>query len=151
MYCSKCGNNVTNKLNYCNNCGAKMANDESVERKPSPLGVLISSLPFIVLGGLGILIGLLAMLLNKGVTHETVAIIAVFYLAALTSICFGLIRVLSKLISINYDKQTDRVENYQTPQLSMPTNPQLNEYHQPIGSVTEHTTKSIDEFFVKRN
>jgi hypothetical protein len=156
MYCTKCGSQVNTSLNYCNICGAKMAKETVKEGKFSPLNGLITTLSFVALGGLGILVGFIAMLLKKGMTHEAIAIIALFYLATLFGICFSIIRLMSKLIDANSAKnintaETSRTEVSQTPLLSMPTNPQLNEYKQPIGSVTDHTTRTFDEAFVKRN
>lgn len=151
MYCAGCGSVLNNKLNYCNICGARVIKETDEEGKFSPLNSLITTLAFVALGGLGILVGLIAMLLNKGMNHETVAILAVGYLIVLFGICFSLIRLMSKMIEVNSHKKIDKVETYQTPQLSMPTNPQLNEYQQPIGSVTDQTTRTFDESFVKRN
>lgn len=153
MYCAGCGNNISSKLNYCNVCGERVVKNEDEEGKVSPLNGLITTLSFVALGGLGILVGFVAMLLGKGVTHEAVAILAIVYLITLFGICFSIIRLMSKLIDANSNAKT-RIENYQTPQtpqLSMPTNPQLNEYHQPLGSVTDHTTRTFEETFVKRN
>lgn len=154
MYCNGCGNNISNKLNYCNVCGEKVVKNEDGERNVSPLNSLITILGFVALGGLGILVGFVAMMLGKGVTHEAVAILAIGYLIALSVICFSITRLISKLIDAKSVAKTNTTENYQTPQppvVSMPTNPQLNEYKQPIGSVTDHTTKTFDEVFVKRN
>ena len=125
----------------------KDTEDETV----SPFKALITTLAFVALGGLGILVGLIALLLNKGVAHEAVTIISMLYLGTLFGICFSLIRLMSKLIDTKLDKKTESLATYQTPQLSIPTNPQLNEYHQPLESVTEHTTRTFDEAFVKRN
>lgn len=154
MFCTGCGNNISNKLNYCNGCGEKVVKNEDEEGNLSPLNSLITMLAFIALGGLGILVGFVAMMLGKGVIHEAVAILAVAYLVSLSIICFSITRLISKLIDVKANTKTNKAENLQTPQsqpLSMPTNPQLNEYKQPVGSVTDHTTKTFDEVFVKRN
>jgi hypothetical protein len=151
MFCSKCGNQVNVNLNYCNICGAKMAKENEESGRVSPLNALITTISFVALGGLGILVGFIAMLLNKGMTHEAIAIISGCYLATLFGICLSLTRLMSKLIDAGSGKKPESGEIYQTPVLSMPTNPQLNEYKQPVGSVTDHTTKTFDEAFVKRN
>lgn len=149
MFCSKCGNQVSDTLKYCNVCGAKLVKNKEEENQ-SPLGVLIASLPFIVLGGLGILVGLLAMLLSKGVNYETVGIIAVFYLAALTAICFNLFRVMSRLIDVKTKAESSN-EVYQPVQLPAVNTAQLEESKQQPFSVTDNTTRTFDKAYVKRN
>jgi hypothetical protein len=151
MFCSKCGNQVNVNLNYCNICGAKTGKEAQGESRVSPLNALITTIAFVALGGLGILVGLVSILLDRGLTHEAIAIISGCYLATLLGICLSLTRLMSKLIDADSGKKPEPVETYQTPVLSMPTNPQLNEYKQPVGSVTDHTTKTFDEVFVKRN
>jgi hypothetical protein len=150
MFCSKCGFQANQSLNYCNNCGARMLK-ETEEGKILPLNALITALALVALGGLGMLVGLISMLLFNGMTHEAIAIISICYLATLFAICFSMTRLISKLIESPTVKKTEKSESSQTPQLSMPTNPQLKEYQQPIGSVTDQTTRTFDEAFVKRN
>lgn len=157
MFCSKCGNQVNAKLKYCNFCGVKLAKNDWDEDfggtgNISPLNGLITALPFIVLGGLGILIGLLAMLLKQGVNHETVGIIAVFYLASLTAICFSLIRAMSKLIEMKAKEKAESHSQVIPPvQLPAVNTAQLEEMRQQPFSVTDNTTRTFDEAFVKRN
>ena len=151
MFCSECGNQV-NQLRYCNNCGARARKDEdSGQNLQSPLNVLFIALPIVVLGGLGILIGLLAMLLDRGVRPEPVTMIAISYLATLTLICFSLIRMMSKLINVKPKEKTESQNQvYQPAQLSAPNTAQLEEARQPF-SVVDNTTRTFDEAFVKRN
>lgn len=153
MFCSECGNQLNDKLRYCNNCGARTQKDEdSGQNIHSPLNILFIALPIIVLGGLGILIGLLAMLLDRGVRPEPVSIIAVFYLATLTAICFSLIRMMSKLISVKpKEKAESQNQVYQPVQLPALNTAQLEEPKQQPFSVVDNTTRTFDEAFVKRN
>jgi len=152
MYCAKCGTVVTEKLNYCNSCGEKLTKDKGGDSHESVLSTLLKSIGFISVAGLGLFVGLVAVLLNKGMTHEAVAIISGCYLATLFGICFSLTRLMSKLIDIKPSEKAESLsQSFQTPQLVMPTNPQLGEYQQPIGSVTDHTTRTFDEVLIKRS
>ena len=129
-----------------------MAKDEETGNNLSPLNVLITALPFIVLGGLGILVGLLAMLLKQGVNHETVAIIAVGYLIALTAICFSLIRAMSKLIELKTnEKAKSQTQVFPPVQLPAVNTAQLEEPKQQPFSVVDNTTRTFDKAYVKRN
>lgn len=154
MFCSECGNQTNGKLRYCNSCGAKMAKnvDDDETGKVSPLNSLITTIAFVALGGLGILIGLLAMLLNKGVNHEPIAIIAGMYLIALTAICFSLIRVMSKLIDANAkEKAGSHNQVFQPVQLPAPNTAQLEEPKQQPFSVIENTTRTFEKIPIKEN
>ena len=150
MFCSKCGNQVNAKLKYCNVCGAKTAKDEEAEGgKISPLNALITTLSFVALFGLGILVGLVGVLLKNSVPNDVLIIIAVSYLITLFGICFSLTRLMSKLIDAKTKAESS---NQAIPlvQLPAPNTAQLEEMKQPF-SVVENTTRTFDEEFVKRN
>ena len=152
MYCPKCGSQINLKLNYCNNCGAKTGSGNDAVGKVSPLTHLITALTFITLGGLGILVGLIAMLSKNGVNHETIAILATIYLVTLFSISFSLTRLTAKLIDAKIkEKAESPAQVFQPVQLPAPTTAQLEESHRPPLSVTEHTTRSFNQAYVKRN
>ena len=144
MYCSNCGSLVNENLNYCKSCGGKVVKDNDGEQTKPMLNTLVTSVGFIGVLGLGILVGLVGVLLKNSVPNDVVGIIVAFYLATLFGICFSLIRLMSKLIDANVGKKTDKIGTSQTPQLAQPPTPQLNEYHQPVRSVTEHTTRNFE-------
>lgn len=150
MFCQKCGTLINANLNYCNNCGAKTAkNDE--DKKSSPLGLLISSLATVTIVGLGIFIGLIAILLDKFQHPEPIVVIAAFYLSTLFLICFFIIKQISKLTDLHIQEKTQSAQPfYQNPQISAPNTAQLEEPKQQPISVTENTTKTLDEVLLKR-
>ena len=153
MYCSKCGNLVTEGLKYCNNCGARLTRElENKEGTPGKmLDKLLTTLFLIVMFGMGILIGLVAVLLGNGQKPEVVTLITVAYLLAIFGICFTLVRQVPKLIDAKLKGWSNEPEVIRQPQLVSPVTGQLEEYRQPIGSVTDHTTKTLAYVPVKRN
>ena len=145
MFCATCGSAVDAKLNYCKNCGAKIAK-ESEETPKSMMDNLLTSLTFVALGGFGILIGLISVLLKKGFDQNGIMLIAALYLAALFGICFMLLRNLPKLIDAKLNPKQETPESYQAPpQLAARTTAQLEEYREPVVSVTENTTRTFDK------
>jgi preprotein translocase subunit Sss1 len=145
MFCSGCGSQVNKKLRFCNNCGAKVRKDEEEESNTSPINALIAALPFIILGGLGILIGLLAMLLKQGVSNEMVGIIAGCYLIALTAICFNLIGLMKKMMPLQYtEKAESQIQTVPPVQLPAVNTAQLEEMRQPF-SVVDNTTRTFEK------
>lgn len=146
MYCAACGSAVSDKLNYCKNCGAKIAKDGEKETPQSMMDNLLTSLVFVALGGLGILIGLVAVLLKYGFDQKGIMVIAVFFLAALSGICYMILNQLPKLIDAKLsEKRESAAESYQPPQLFAKTTAQLEEHRGEPASVTEQTTRSFDK------
>ena len=152
MYCSKCGSVVNNKLNYCNICGGKLTNDanDSTDSNRPILITLIISLGLVSIVGLGSNIGLIAMLLNNGVKDEMVILLVGGYLLTLFGIVFMIGRQISKLIDNKIVKNTQVPEIVFPNQLSAPTTAQLEEPKQQPFSVTDNTTRTLDEVFAKR-
>lgn len=152
MYCQKCGSQVNNKLNYCNNCGARLAKNSDDESPRSMLDNLLTTTFLVVLFGLGILVGLVAVLLQNGVEHKAVIMISVFYLAAVSGICYMLLSQVPKLIDARLNQKIYENDAMTAPvQLSAPNTAQLEEPKQSPISVTDNTTRTLDEVLLKRN
>lgn len=151
MYCSKCGSLVNDALKYCKSCGVQLVKDDDEETPKSILDNLLTALCFVVLGGLGILVGLVAVLLENGVTPSSVAVIAVFYLAAVAAVCYMLLSPVPKLIDANINKQAAKNEPFQPAQLSALTTGQLEEHREPAASVTDNTTRNLEKIPLKQD
>ena len=91
MYCVGCGNSITGELNYCKSCGMRLAGDEGKSISNRILTTLVITFGITTIIGLGILIALLAMLLDRGATEKVVVMTIAFYLAAFTGIEFILV------------------------------------------------------------
>lgn len=153
MYCSNCGNTVNNKLKFCNSCGGRIAREvEAVDRDSSPgkmLDNVLTTLFLIVMFGMGILVGLVAVLLGNGVPTDVVVVIVIAYLAAVFGICFALARQVPKLIDARL-RGSNVYTEAAPPQIEPRTTAQLEEFRQPVASVTDHTTKTLDEVPLRR-
>ena len=146
MYCAGCGNLISAELNYCKSCGMRLLSEEKSENSNRILITLIITFGVITIIGLGILLSLIALLLDRGATEKTFGIIVVFYLASFTAIEFVLGSQISKLInaSIGKDKkQTSKI--VQPVGLPAPITAQLEEHREPVRSVTENTTRTFDK------
>jgi hypothetical protein len=153
MYCSNCGNPVNDKLKYCNGCGDRLAKEEDKHGTPGKmLDNILTTIFLVVMFGLGILVGLVAVLLDKGTKTEVVTTIVVAYLAAVFGICFMLLRQVPKLVDAKLNRNTSTSSDFVPAQQLKPrTTAQLEEYQQPIMSVTEHTTRTLEEIPQKRS
>lgn len=148
MYCEQCGKKIDEALNFCNSCGAQLRKEK--EEKESVLSTLVVALIVVSTAGLGILVGLMAILLDKFPNPEPAFIFAIFYLATLFGIAFMIIRQISKLIDAKL--KTNSVDSERTSsrrdepivQLPPKTTVQLEAHRQPA-SVVDSTTRSLDE------
>src|SRR5688572_17067328 len=105
MYCSNCGNSVSEKLNYCNSCGERVAKEDDEHATPGTmLNNILTTIFFTAVLGFGILVALVAVLLRGEVIPQIIGIIAVTYLATVFGICFALLRQVPKLIDAKLDK-----------------------------------------------
>jgi F0F1-type ATP synthase assembly protein I len=149
MYCKKCGIPSDPSLNYCKSCGTKFKKEEDPVR--SLLSSLFSALITVVVVGLGILVALMAILLDKVQTVEPVFIFALIYLGILFAICFLIIRQISKLIDrkIMSNEAAEVHETQPAVQLPPRTTAQLEQFHEPA-SVTEHTTRTLQKEPIER-
>lgn len=154
MYCELCGKQISDSLNFCNGCGAQLRKQKKKDDEDSVFSGLIVALITVSVVGLGVLVGFVAVLSDK--VRDTSALFAfvIVYLATLLGICFLIARQLAKVIDRDHADR-GRVGSgtigeperlVQLPPKS--TNP-LEDFNGPA-SVTEHTTRTLDEVPVER-
>lgn len=156
MYCQNCGNEINPKLKYCSGCGMQIRGDEDKDGTPGKmLDNILTTLFLVVMFGLGILVGLVAVLMSNGVDPDLVVKLSVIYLAAVFGICFLLLRQVPKLVDAKLNKRREPAlpqPEFVPPQrLRQAATAQLEEYQQPAVSITEHTTRTLEEVPLKRN
>jgi len=100
--------------------------------------------------GLGILVGLVSILLKNEVKTDAIFGVILAYLLTLFGISFSLSRQATKLIDYKI-KGWNTGGNSGVEQISQPrTTAQLEEFREPVMSVTDHTTKTLDKVSLKR-
>lgn len=151
MYCQQCGSSINDALKYCNNCGAKQKKGKDESDTKVMLDNLLTTLFLVVMFGLGILVGLVAVLLDKEVTREAIVTIIIGYLVAVFGICFMLLSQVKKVIDAKLKIRDEFNEPMPHVRLASPTTAQLEEHRQPAVSVTEHTTRTLEEVPLKRS
>ena len=149
MYCANCGSEIKPELNYCNRCGVRVAKIDNDIRK-SLSENLSSSLGYI--GGFGLIgyIFVALVLVKNGVPGNALAAISLFYLATLFGICFMILQQIKTLPGKSSAQNADFQNNFQTGALDAANTAQLEESKQPPISVTEHTTRTLDEVLVEK-
>jgi hypothetical protein len=141
MYCANCGTPRSQGLSYCNRCGTDLR--ERVE--PSNVKAITAFLSAITLLGVGGLVIMLAgalMLRKEGnLSQELIGVFMLFTFLIVSLTEIMLFRNLSKL-----SRSTERKNSFPAP---LPTQhdlrlPQGTPLGEPVGSVTENTTRTFE-------
>ena len=171
MFCSNCGTAIKPELNYCNRCGTRIANAETgTDVRATVVENFSSAVGYV--GGFGLIgfIFVVLVMIKNGVTERALIPISFFYLAALFGICFLLIQQVKSFSGMSADKKSsDFHPNSQFPSMTAITDQPLPPPLSPantaqlgearaepasvaggVGSVTENTTKTLDEVLVNR-
>lgn len=152
MFCPNCGKDVNAKLKYCSGCGERLSKVSEIDKDGMPgkmLDNILTTVFLVVMFGLGILVGLVAVLMGNGIEPKFVVFISIAYLAAIFGICFKLLSQVPKLIDARL-RQNEIVEPL-LPDLQLPprTTNQLEEFRVPA-SVTDNTTRTLGKVPVER-
>jgi hypothetical protein len=153
MYCSICGNELSPHLNYCNHCGARNAK-ELPENSASASGWI--ALSSAVLGAFGLFVAynLLRLLLDSRLETPAILMIVIAYLCVM----FGMFTVFIRHMTGGGRESKTRHQELPPQQLTYSPPPasfrsvntaQLEPAGDP-GSITEHTTRTLDEVLVER-
>ena len=153
MFCPNCGTNTSKNLKYCKNCGERLSKSLEFDKDGTPgkmLDNVLTTLFLVVMFGLGILVGLVAVLLGNNIEPKFVVMIAIAYLAAVFGICYTLLSQVPKLIDARLKSNSEAHETSEPHQLRPLTTAQLEEFREPTMSVTDHTTRALEELPLKR-
>jgi hypothetical protein len=147
MYCSGCGQENIQGVNFCKNCGANLNPSKAKSASPWTVGIFLVVIAFItVIGFVGPMV-MLSELPGNGLDEEPLMTMAFFFLAATTTIDWLLIRLLTRLLGFAKVKEpappkiTAMQPKYDT---SKQPYQQLPEPHISMPSVTEHTTRNFE-------
>lgn len=154
MYCSSCGAALAQGLRYCNRCGAKLMLSADTTEKESPhiklaeVAQYVSvATGFIGLGGLFLIVILVRELLKRGVETSAIVLLTVLSLLIVFGISALLIRQLSSVLGIYL--QSGSVGESEKLALSGQT-AALEESSEPVPSVIEHTTRTLEPSYRER-
>jgi hypothetical protein len=156
MYCPACGNFITSGLNFCNSCGAKVKQGNTPARKSgNPIAFLAAALTVIDIAALFFMALIMLLFLERNVEGRVIAIFSAFFFLMLGFTNFAFIRMISKLVGVHIESSREENTEQRPVRSFEPAAPavgQLEAQRQPVtpvGSVTDHTTRTLDEVLLK--
>ena len=152
MYCSSCGVAVAPTLTYCNHCGAKL-NSEKDQSLVKTIELRQESMIMSAMVGLFVL-GLIAISVLLGVM-KAVLLFAFGPLLVFALLSFLiLISLEGILISRLFRKRAGREKSGDTldatTHITKELAAQSRSFGEPVSSVTDHTTRTLDPIFSER-
>lgn len=150
MYCSSCGKTVVSGLTYCNQCGAKLVGAQNQVTVHTDYGTdaLIWAIVGVFVGGIGVLIGLLAVM-KKELQFDLPFLL---FFSMLTFALMTAIEAVFVWMLFSRNRAANRARELAMKQT---VTKELDAAHgrmlaEPIPSVTEHTTRAFDPVYEKR-
>lgn len=147
MYCPSCGNEISVELKYCNRCGANLTVPTASFAPAEPVKLTV---PSIVMGltvviGLGIIFGGATSFANVGIHPAAIVWIVLFSSATLFGCMALMIRFWTKLASLQ--RETTSFQPMRSAFVERPPAQQLPPRMEPVGSVTENTTRTFSPIY----
>ncbi len=147
MYCSSCAKEVGTGLTFCNHCGVRLSGTKSETNKSElSSNALISAIVSVFVIGFMCIVAMLALMKNLGFNDEMIGIVITFSFVTIIFIevmfmwlLFKRNRSYKEISDTTPIKEKPIKEIYTAPVrvLSEPT-------FQPVPSVTEHTTRTLE-------
>lgn len=141
MYCSGCGTEINAGLNYCNRCGSPVTGAE----KSTVAENLSQAMGYI--GGFGFFgfIFVIFLLVRAGIAPGLIIAVSALYLGALIAVCYMVLQQTSPFTSKRKRPAVGAVDIPEPAYLRPITTAQLPEQMERPASVTENTTRTLDE------
>ena len=140
MYCASCGTPITQGLSYCNRCGANLRDDH--EPKTGAISAVLTAIVLIGAIGMGVMFaGSLILRTGAGLPAELIGVFMLFTFLIVVMTEYMLVRNLSKLTGSSEKPKYLPAPHVAPPDFRLP---QANPLGEPVSSVTENTTHTLD-------
>lgn len=144
MYCSGCGSPIAPGLSFCNRCGTSLK-ERTEPKHTGAVPALVTAMTLVALASMGILLGGALALKNGQFGDEFIVLFMflTFFIMAFTEIF--LYRQLSRLTGVKQESFTP-AQPAMLPAQMPPEfrEPQPRSLAEPIPSVTENTTRTLE-------
>lgn len=141
MYCANCGTPRTQGLSYCNRCGTDLR--ERVEGSNNKaIAAFLTAMTLIGVSGMAVMLaGALLLRKGAGLSQELIGVFMLFTFLLVSMTELLLFKNLSKLSGSSERKNIFPAPSPTQHDLRLPQGAPLGE---PVGSVTENTTRTFE-------
>jgi hypothetical protein len=153
MYCQKCGAQLAEALSYCNHCGANLGKLK-VQGQAATAGTAIDTLLWVIVGTtitfLGMALGAL-VLIKDGAINERLGMAFVILTFVSLVVTEGVL--VWRLLHLNRGAEEKRavseLDDLSTNEPNRVTARALQEPLEPVSSITEETTRTLEPSYSK--
>lgn len=139
MYCANCGTQLVQGLSYCNRCGTNLK--EKTESNTAVISAFLTAITTLGTVGLGIMLaGAIVLRRKANLDEQFIGVFMLFAFLLIGVTEFMLVRTLSKLVGAKASKMRS-LPSPVTSDLRLPQHSTLGE---PVPSVTENTTRTLE-------
>ena len=137
MYCANCGTQLLQELSYCNRCGFDVRT--RTQSSTGSTARFFTAITLLAVIGLGLMFGGALAFKNAGFTEEFIGlfVVCMFVLVGFAEIM--LVKNLPKLSGAKDSKKRSLPPLHQDLRL-----PQASNFGEPVPSVTENTTRTLE-------
>jgi hypothetical protein len=140
MYCANCGTPLTQGLSYCNRCGTSLR--ERSGTNTGAISAFLTAITLIGVGGLGLMFaGALVLRRGANLSQELIGFFMLFAFLIVGMVEVMLVKNLSRLMGAKEEKKN----YFPAPPVSNDLRlPQATPFGEPVSSVTENTTRTLE-------
>lgn len=156
MYCSSCGIEVTQELNYCNRCGANLNTAANLVPQMPARPVKLTG-PTIALGATVVMSLVVIFTGAENLASRGIDAVALSWMIIISlTMVFGVVGLFIRLWSRLLTNSSSNIEAQRPAQLKKPQPnaqipaPQTGPMNPPISSVTDHTTRTFEPAYRER-
>ena len=155
MYCSSCGMAVSQRLSYCNHCGAKLNRGESLSKpsEPRPESLVWGMIATFFFGLIGttMLIGMMKAVLGMYVGQILpFAVLSFLIILVLEGVFIRLLLRRPRSVAEGHEGRLPEAALSREQVTNELDAAQQRVLAEPLPSVTEHTTRTFDPIYTER-
>ena len=151
MYCQTCGGQLAQPLSYCNHCGADLSTSKA---RAGTAGTAIDTLLWVIVGTtitlLGMALGALVLIKNGAINeHLGMAFVILTFVSLVVTEAVLMWRLLHLKRGAEEMQAIPKVDDLSADEPTPVTARALQEPLEPVSSVTEQTTRTLEPSYGK--
>ena len=146
MYCANCGNQLIQGLSYCNRCGSSLKERTESNSNTAIISAFLTAITVLGTVGLAVMLfGAIVLRRKANLDQQLIGVFMMFTFLIIGVTEFMLVRTLSKLLG-SKERKEQLLPSPVTSDLRLPQQSTVGE---PVASVTENTTRTLE--YVRRD